>query len=90
MRNKLMMLGIVSLLTVGGTAFAQSGGTGSGSGTGTGSGSADTGTTYSDNTRDNDHDWGWVGLLGLAGLMGLKRREVTRDRDVRTTAPVSR
>jgi hypothetical protein len=89
MRNKLMMLGIVSLLTFGGgAAFGQTGsGTGSGS---SGTGSTDTGTTYSDNTRDNDHDWGWVGLLGLAGLMGLKRREATRDRDVRTTAPVSR
>ena len=24
--------------------------------------------------NDNDRDWGWVGLLGLAGLLGLRRR----------------
>jgi MYXO-CTERM domain-containing protein len=23
---------------------------------------------------NNDRDWGWVGLLGLAGLLGLRRR----------------
>ncbi|MFC3883066.1 WGxxGxxG family protein [Bacillus songklensis] len=27
---------------------------------------------------DNDADWEWVGLLGLAGLLGLRRR---RDRE---------
>jgi len=39
--------------------------------------------------RDDDTDWGWVGLLGLAGLLGLmpRKRAVvhdvdTRDRDV--------
>ena len=32
---------------------------------------------------ENDMDWGWLGLLGLAGLLGLKRR--TPDRDVYTT-----
>jgi MYXO-CTERM domain-containing protein len=24
--------------------------------------------------NDRDRDWGWVGLLGLAGLLGLRRR----------------
>lgn len=24
---------------------------------------------------DDDTDWGWVGLLGLAGLLGLRRRD---------------
>jgi MYXO-CTERM domain-containing protein len=24
---------------------------------------------------DGDQDWGWVGLLGLAGLLGLRRRD---------------
>lgn len=35
--------------------------------------------------RDDDTDWGWTGLLGLAGLLGLmpKRRDVAvRERDV--------
>lgn len=27
-----------------------------------------------DADRDNDN-WGWLGLLGLAGLLGLKRRD---------------
>lgn len=48
-------------------------------------GTADIATT----DRDNDPDYGWVGLLGLAGLMGLRRREPAH-RDVRTTAPVTR
>ena len=28
---------------------------------------------------DDRMDWGWVGLLGLAGLLGLRRRERERD-----------
>ncbi|MHB1225056.1 MAG: WGxxGxxG family protein [Gemmatimonadaceae bacterium] len=24
---------------------------------------------------DDDMDWGWLGLLGLAGLLGLRRRD---------------
>lgn len=24
--------------------------------------------------RDDDFDWGWIGLLGLAGLLGLRRK----------------
>jgi hypothetical protein len=28
---------------------------------------------------DDDMDWGWIGLLGLAGLMGLKRRDDRKD-----------
>ena len=27
--------------------------------------------------QDDDRDYGWIGLLGLAGLLGLKRREPT-------------
>ena len=34
-------------------------------------------TTNYDN--DNDTDWGWVGLLGLAGLLGLRRRDHHTD-----------
>ncbi|WP_054024968.1 WGxxGxxG family protein [Bacillus sp. FJAT-28004] len=29
-------------------------------------------------TDDNDMDWGWLGLLGLAGLIGLKSRDRER------------
>jgi MYXO-CTERM domain-containing protein len=49
----------------------------------------DTGAGYGDTNRDNDHDWGWVGLLGLGGLLGLRRREVPRDMrsTTTTTAP---
>lgn len=31
--------------------------------------------------RDDNGEWGWLGLLGLAGSIGLKRRE--RHDDVR-------
>lgn len=27
------------------------------------------------NDDDDDMDWGWIGLLGLAGLLGLRRRD---------------
>jgi MYXO-CTERM domain-containing protein len=29
--------------------------------------------------NDNDRDWGWLGLLGLAGLLGLRRRDHTES-----------
>jgi MYXO-CTERM domain-containing protein len=29
--------------------------------------------------NDRDRDWGWVGLLGLAGLLGLRRRDHTES-----------
>ncbi|KQO04619.1 WGxxGxxG family protein [Paenibacillus sp. Leaf72] len=29
-------------------------------------------------TDDNDFDWGWLGLLGLAGLFGLRSRDRER------------
>lgn len=35
-----------------------------------------------DRREDNDRDWGWVGLFGLAGLLGLiprKRVPVVRE-----------
>jgi hypothetical protein len=28
---------------------------------------------------DDGMDWGWLGLIGLAGLMGMKRRDDRRD-----------
>lgn len=48
----------------------------------------DTGTAYGDTDRGNDTDWGWVGLLGLAGLLGLRKRPaVQHDVHRTTTAP---
>jgi MYXO-CTERM domain-containing protein len=79
--KKLAILGLVLLLGLGlgVSAYAQESGTG-----GTG------GTAYGDTARTDDDgmDLGWIGLLGLGGLLGLRRREVHRD--VRTTAPASR
>jgi MYXO-CTERM domain-containing protein len=79
--KRLALLGLVLLLTLGFSVnvYAQAD-------TGTGTG---TGTTYDDTRDDNDTDWGWLGLLGLAGLMGLKRREPVVHRDTRpANAPV--
>ena len=38
--------------------------------------------------NDDDTDWGWIGLLGLAGLLGLRRPRdvVVRDTPRTTTA----
>lgn len=27
---------------------------------------------------DDDTDWGWIGLIGLAGLLGLRRKDNDR------------
>lgn len=32
-------------------------------------------TTTDDINNDEGFDWEWIGLLGLAGLLGLRRRE---------------
>jgi MYXO-CTERM domain-containing protein len=32
-------------------------------------------------TEDRGMDWGWVGLLGLAGLLGLRRRPDSTTND---------
>jgi MYXO-CTERM domain-containing protein len=39
--------------------------------------------------RTENNNWGWIGLLGLGGLAGLKRREsVDYERDrIRSNAP---
>jgi hypothetical protein len=42
----------------------------------------DTGTLPADRHDDNGFDKGWLGLIGLAGLLGLKRRDDVRNRDV--------
>ncbi len=36
-----------------------------------------------DTNRDRDFDWGWLGLLGLSGLLGLMPRK--REENVRYT-----
>jgi len=36
--------------------------------------------TTSQTDTDDDTDWGWVGLLGLAGLLGLRRRDNAPER----------
>lgn len=33
---------------------------------------------------DNTRNWSWIGLLGLAGLFGLKRHNDVRDENYRT------
>ena len=55
-----------------------------------GGGAPDYGTQRTD---DNDQDWGWVGLLGLTGLLGLRRRREEVHipaRDVHPSPAVSR
>jgi MYXO-CTERM domain-containing protein len=37
-------------------------------------GTGTTGTEMRHDDDDNDTDWGWIGLLGLAGLLGLRRK----------------
>ena len=32
-------------------------------------------TTTTTEREDEGTDWGWIGLLGLAGLLGLRRRD---------------
>jgi MYXO-CTERM domain-containing protein len=46
----------------------------------------DTGTLPADRHDDNGFDKGWLGLIGLAGLLGLKRRDDVRDRVSRNDA----
>ena len=44
-------------------------------------------------TDDNRTDWGWIGLFGLAGLLGLRRREPSSMRsagDVRPSPAATR
>jgi MYXO-CTERM domain-containing protein len=79
MRKTLAMLSIVFLMALawGLPLSAQNTNPGTGSGTG---------TAYADTHDDDGPDLGWLGLLGLAGL--LERREpVHRDVGRTTTAP---
>lgn len=44
----------------------------------------DPGMTQQMPDRDNDSNWGWIGLLGLAGLLGLRRRDRATHIDTTT------
>ena len=46
-------------------------------------------TAMESRADDNEAEWGWVGLLGLAGLLGLRRRE-TADVHHSAARPVMR
>ena len=76
MNTKLLATAAVAFILAGGAAVAQTPPT-----------APDTGAAYTDSAvapveeEDDDMDWGWLGLLGLAGLLGLKKR---RDDDIRT------
>lgn len=39
----------------------------------------DAATATATDDEDDDMEWGWIGLLGLAGLMGLRRRDDRKD-----------
>jgi hypothetical protein len=87
MRRTLKMTSLALLLTLGMSASlhaqTDAGGTGGTGGTGA--------SGYGDTARgDNDTDWGWIGLLGLGGLLGLRRREVPHRDATRTTATQTR
>jgi hypothetical protein len=47
-----------------------------------GQGSADNSATSTQSTErenDNDTNWGWIGLAGLLGLLGLRKKEHHHD-----------
>lgn len=45
-------------------------------------------TTAAD--RQDDFDWGWLGLIGLAGLFGLRRRDTVDVQDRNRVAAAHR
>lgn len=72
----------LSLMTLPATVQAQTDGTAPG-GTTTAPGGTMGTTETTTEGGDRDFDWGWLGLIGLAGLGGLarKREEPVRYRD---------
>lgn len=67
MRKTAAIFGICLMMLLG-FGFAATAQTGTGDATG-----------YERTTDDDGMDWGWLGLIGLAGLLGLKRSEPHRD-----------
>ncbi|MFC4354788.1 WGxxGxxG family protein [Chryseomicrobium palamuruense] len=62
----LLLALLITFTTAGTTVFADNG---------TGNNNANTQVSAADADDDNDMDWGWIGLLGLAGLLGLRRKD---------------
>ncbi len=93
-----LALGFTLLAFASAPAFAQSNDNGAGGGAN--NASANSGERRDDRRddrretrgdRDEDRDWGWLGLLGLGGLLGLMPRKrvpvVHESRDARDRAP---
>ena len=78
-QRSLLLTGLAVLPSFAQSTAADPNQSGAGSGTGAGS----TGYTQRQD-RDGDHNYGWVGLLGLAGLSGLMRRNNQPDREIRS------
>ena len=83
MKKRILALAPVSVLMTG-LALAQTSGAGTGASGGTGTPGASmsgTNTTTARHTeRDNDFNLGWLGLLGLAGLLRRPKTVVQHDR----------
>jgi hypothetical protein len=78
-RCKTCALALTTALSM--PAFSQGSSTGS---TGTTSAAADTTVRHD---SDRGFNWGWLGLLGLAGLIGLRRQpDTTRVDTMRSAA----
>lgn len=93
--NKILLstircVGVVSMsLACTVPALAQSSTGSSGSGTSVGNSSTTNGKTTSDTRSEERRDYGWIGLLGLAGLFGLRRKPEDRI-DIQRTTGTSR
>ncbi|EJL31958.1 WGxxGxxG family protein [Brevibacillus sp. BC25] len=81
-----IILALVLTVTMGLTVYAEAGGTeGAGNTGGTNTPGNTTGNTginnntYRTTAVDTDSDWEWIGLLGLAGLFGLRGRNRERN-----------